>query len=84
MLKRLFDITASVFGLIVLAPALLLIALIIKWTSPGPIFYRGARVGLRGKPFHIYKFRTMIVNADQRGGSSIGYHWAQALVMIAT
>lgn len=70
MLKRLFDIFFSFFGLIIFSPLLLLVALLIKLGSEGPVFYRGVRVGQFGKQFKIFKFRTMINKADQLGGSS--------------
>lgn len=70
MIKRLFDITFSLFGLIVFSPALLLIAFLIKKADDGPVFYKGLRVGRYGKSFRIYKFRTMVVNAEKIGGSS--------------
>ena len=70
MVKRLFDFICSVIGLFVLGPFLFLIALRIKKEDGGPVFYRGVRVGLHGKPFRIFKFRTMVVNAEQIGGSS--------------
>ncbi len=70
MLKRGFDIIFSFLGLMVLAPLLLLIAFGITIGSPGPVFYRGVRVGRKGKLFKIYKFRTMIVNAEASGVSS--------------
>ncbi|MGH9521979.1 MAG: sugar transferase, partial [Terriglobales bacterium] len=57
--KRIFDVVLSLAGLIVLAPALLVVAAWIKLSSPGPVFYRGVRAGYRGKPFRIYKFRSM-------------------------
>lgn len=60
----------SLTGLLVLCPFFLLIALLIKLGSPGPVFYRGWRVGRWGKPFRILKFRTMVVNADKFGGPS--------------
>ncbi len=68
--KRSFDLMASLFGLILLSPVLLLIVIIIKLNSPGPIFYRGVRVGKFERPFRIFKFRTMVVNAEKIGGSS--------------
>ena len=68
--KRVFDLLASTAGLILLGPLLLLLALWIKLGSPGPIFYRGLRAGRNGKPFRIFKFRTMVVNADKIGGPS--------------
>lgn len=69
-LKRLIDLIASWIGLIVLSPVLFGIALAITRSSPGPVFYRGVRAGRNGKPFRIYKFRTMVLNADQIGGAS--------------
>jgi len=68
--KRLFDILVSLTGFVTLSPIMALIAFIIKSESEGPVFYRGERVGQFGKVFKIYKFRTMIVNADQIGASS--------------
>ena len=70
MLKRFFDIIASVFGLLILSPLLLITALAIKKDSAGPIFYRAKRVGRSGKVFTMYKFRTMIIDADKIGGPS--------------
>jgi lipopolysaccharide/colanic/teichoic acid biosynthesis glycosyltransferase len=69
-MKRLFDITASSLGLLLISPLLLVIAVLIKLDSPGSVFYRGARVGLFGTPFRILKFRTMIENADVVGTAS--------------
>ena len=65
--KRAMDIVISGCALFVLWPVLLLIALAIKIDDPGPVFYRQVRVGRDGKEFRIYKFRTMIVNADKKG-----------------
>lgn len=67
MVKRAFDLTMSLFGLLLVGPLLLLIALWIKLESRGPVFYRGERVGRGGRLFHIYKFRSMIVDADKVG-----------------
>lgn len=67
MAKRLFDWVASGLGLLVLSPLLVLVALWIKWDSPGPVFFRQERVGLRGRVFLIHKFRTMTVNAEAKG-----------------
>ena len=69
-MKRLFDIIVSGTGLVVLFPVLLLISLVIKLDSPGPVFYRGERIGRFGRPFRMFKFRTMCMDAEQRGGSS--------------
>lgn len=65
--KRMFDLLASGFGLLVLSPAFLLIALSIKLDSPGPVFFRQERVGRFGKVFRIHKFRTMVTNAENKG-----------------
>jgi lipopolysaccharide/colanic/teichoic acid biosynthesis glycosyltransferase len=70
VLKRLFDILASAVALIVFSPLLLAIAVWVKLDSRGPVFYRGARAGRRNRPFGIFKFRSMVVNADKIGGSS--------------
>lgn len=70
MLKRLFDMVLSAIGLIILSPILLMIAILIKKEDGGPVFYRGVRVGLHGKPFKIFKFRTMVVDAEKIGGPS--------------
>lgn len=59
MIKRGFDLLCSGLGLIVLAPFLLLIAAAIKLDSPGPVFFRQERIGLRGQPFRIHKLRSM-------------------------
>ena len=66
-LKRLMDVTVSGCALLVLWPVLLLIAAAIKIDDPGPVFYRQVRVGRGGKHFRIFKFRTMIVDADKKG-----------------
>ena len=68
--KRLFDGICAGSGLLVLSPVLLAVAALIKLDSEGPVFYKGLRVGLNGKPFRMYKFRTMVTKADQIGGSS--------------
>jgi FlaA1/EpsC-like NDP-sugar epimerase/lipopolysaccharide/colanic/teichoic acid biosynthesis glycosyltransferase len=67
-MKRLFDFTASAFGLIMLTPLFLLIAIAIKLDSRGPVLFRGERIGRGGKPFRICKFRTMVVGAEADGG----------------
>ena len=61
------DIVISGCALAVIWPVLLLIALAIKIDDPGPVFYRQVRVGRNGKEFRIFKFRTMIVDADKKG-----------------
>jgi len=65
--KRIFDLLASGFGLLVLSPVFLLIALSIKLDSPGPVFFRQERVGRFGTAFRIHKFRTMVTDAEKKG-----------------
>lgn len=65
--KRLFDVLASLAGLVILSPLFALIAVAIKLDSPGPVFFRGRRVGRNGCLFDIYKFRSMVVDADRKG-----------------
>ena len=67
MLKRVFDIFFASCGLIILSPLLLLIAVWIKFDSPGPVFFRQERVGQFGVSFRIHKFRTMVTDAEKRG-----------------
>ena len=66
-LKRLFDIIVSAVLLVLLSPFFLLLAAAVKIDSPGPVFYRQTRVGRYGRDFKIYKFRTMVSNADKIG-----------------
>src|SRR4030043_725827 len=70
MLKRAFDFLSSLIGLILISPILVAITLLIKREDRGPIFYRGVRVGRFGKTFRIFKFRTMVLNAEKMGGPS--------------
>lgn len=63
--KRLFDIVGAALGLALLAPLFLLIALVIKTDSHGPIFFRQVRIGRHRRPFRIVKFRTMVENAEE-------------------
>ena len=64
ILKRSFDIIASVIGLIALSPIFLAVAIAIKWDDGGPVFYDQIRVGKNGRKFKMYKFRSMRVNAE--------------------
>src|SRR5262249_25009139 len=66
--KRAVDIAVSAFALIVFAPLLVVIALLIKLTSRGPVFYGQERMGLDGRVFRVWKFRTMKQNAEQLSG----------------
>lgn len=74
--KRLLDVFGSSVGLVVLAPVFAVVATAIKLDSPGPVFFHQERLGMRGRPFTIYKFRTMAVNAD----SEIHRRYVQALI----
>ncbi len=65
LLKRFFDVIVSACALVVLSPLILACAVLIKLTSPGPVIFRQARCGLNGRRFTLYKFRSMIENADQ-------------------
>ncbi|HET9949598.1 MAG TPA: sugar transferase, partial [Longimicrobiales bacterium] len=68
--KRLFDVVFAALGLIVLSPLMLAIAVVIRLDSPGPVLYRGVRVGRGGKHFRMLKFRTMVPDAERIGASS--------------
>lgn len=71
-MKRLFDIILSSFGILVLSPILVLIAILVKISSKGPIFYRQVRVGKGNKDFRIFKFRTMYTGSDKKGLLTVG------------
>ena len=68
--KRWYDLLVSAFALVLLSPILIPIVVWIKLSSPGPVMYRGLRVGRGGVPFYMLKFRTMVVDADKLGASS--------------
>jgi len=68
--KRCFDLVGAVFGLLLFSLPFFLFALLVKLTSTGPIFYRGTRAGRFGRPFRIFKFRSMVTDAENLGGSS--------------
>jgi len=70
MAKRLFDLFFSSIGLLILSPFFLIFAILIKLESKGPVFYRGIRIGKYGKPFRIYKLRSMVQNAEKIGANS--------------
>lgn len=71
LLCRMLDIAASAVGLLLLSPLFLLVALLIKQSSRGPVFYRGLRAGKGGKPFHILKFRTMVEDTAAYTGPKV-------------
>ena len=66
-LKRCFDVVVSAVMLLILAPVFLVLAIAIKLDSPGPVFYRQVRVTQYGREFRIFKFRSMVSDADKRG-----------------
>ncbi|WP_198342525.1 sugar transferase [Polaribacter sp. SA4-12] len=72
MIKRVFDFIISFISLLFIFPILFLISIIIKISSPGPVFYKQTRVGENNKDFKIFKFRTMHLNADKKGLLTIG------------
>ncbi len=72
MLKRIFDILVSFFGLVLLLPFFSVIAILIKFDSNGPVFFRQIRVGRFSVPFRIHKFRTMSINSELSGRLTIG------------
>jgi exopolysaccharide biosynthesis polyprenyl glycosylphosphotransferase len=65
VVKQLLDRVGALLALVISSPILILVALAVKVSSPGPIFFRQQRSGLNGKPFTLYKFRTMVTNAEQ-------------------
>ena len=69
-MKRLLDFLFSLVGVVVLSPVMAVLACLVKLTSAGPVLYRGVRAGRGGRPFRIMKFRTMVVDAEKRGGPS--------------
>jgi lipopolysaccharide/colanic/teichoic acid biosynthesis glycosyltransferase len=70
ILKRFFDFTISLIVLFIFGPLFLVLGILIKKDSEGPVFYRQVRIGKDGKPFRIFKFRTMVNNAAKSGVTS--------------
>lgn len=66
-LKRIFDVVIAVLAMVVLSPVYLVTAIIVKCTSPGPVFYAQERIGYHGKPFKMHKFRSMYIDAEEAG-----------------
>jgi exopolysaccharide biosynthesis polyprenyl glycosylphosphotransferase len=66
VLKRILDISLSILALVVAAPFMVVIAIMVRSDSEGPVFYKAARIGRKGRMFTCYKFRTMVVDAEQR------------------
>lgn len=71
LVKRVFDIIFSLFAIILTAPIMLVSAIVIKCTSKGPVFFKQERLTLDNKPYNIYKFRTMVVDAEAKTGAVI-------------
>lgn len=65
IVKRIFDVVVSILALLLLSPVFLIIAVIIKCDSKGPVFYKHHRIGKNGKPFGMYKFRSMVNNSQE-------------------
>ena len=72
MLKRIFDIISSLFGLILLSPFIIIIAILIKLDSKGPIFFKQVRVTKNGREFKIFKYRTMKIGSDKYSQITVG------------
>lgn len=73
IIKRFFDIIFSLVGLIISSPVLLILAIAVKTTSKGPVIFKQERLGKNGKPFFMYKFRSMVVNAEHMGTGLFNY-----------
>jgi len=73
-MKRVMDVTLAATALVLFSPLLLLVAWMVKRSGPGPVFYRGVRAGFHGKPFRIFKFRTMVTDAERLGGPSTAHN----------
>ena len=69
MAKRILDILAALTGLVILAPIFIVIGILIKLDSPGPVLFKGERIGQYGKKFYIFKFRSMIPDAPKLGAA---------------
>jgi lipopolysaccharide/colanic/teichoic acid biosynthesis glycosyltransferase len=67
IIKRIIDIILTIFAIIMFAPVMLITAILIKMDSSGPVFYKQVRIGQNGKPFKLWKFRTMVNNAHLKG-----------------
>lgn len=68
-MKRAFDLFWATVGLCLLWPVFLVVGLLVKIEDRGPVFFRQRRIGWHGRPFHIWKFRTMVVDAEQKGST---------------
>jgi lipopolysaccharide/colanic/teichoic acid biosynthesis glycosyltransferase len=68
--KRCLDLVLSAAAIVLFSPVFIVVAALIRLTSPGPVLYRGLRAGRNGRNFYILKFRTMVVDAEKKGGAS--------------
>ncbi|MEQ8211456.1 MAG: sugar transferase [Lacipirellulaceae bacterium] len=75
--KRTLDLVVALVAVALLLPILISVAILVKLTSPGPVFYRGVRTARYGGEFRIFKFRTMVVNAERLGGTTTGQNDAR-------
>lgn len=73
-MKRSFDLTVSLLGLVALLPVMLAIVILIKLDSPGPALFKQRRVGLNGREFWMYKFRSMVADAEQKHQDLLAYN----------
>ena len=80
LIKRLFDFSSSILAIILLSPVFLITAIIIKVSSKGPIFFRQQRCSLSGRQFTLYKFRTMVVDAESKLEELLAYNEMQGPV----
>ena len=65
LIKRIFDFILSLIGIAIMSPLFLIMSIMIKCDTKGPVFFKQRRIGLNGKPLYIYKFRTMVTNAEE-------------------
>jgi exopolysaccharide biosynthesis polyprenyl glycosylphosphotransferase len=82
IVKRAMDLVVSIIGLVILSPLLLLIAILTKLTSTGPVLFRQERVGLRGRHFEVYKFRTMINDAEAETGPVVAQKGDERVTLV--
>jgi len=73
LMKRIFDIIFGILGILLVSPLFIVIAIAIKLDSKGSIFFKQARLGLNGEPYYIYKFRSMVENAENIGTGLFNY-----------
>lgn len=71
--KRMLDFLVALIGIIIASPVLLIVALLIKLDSKGPVIFKQQRLGVGGKPFEMYKFRSMVVGAESTGSKQYSY-----------